>query len=226
MTRKGPPPAVTRTRPPAVRATRDRADVSARGRDRHGCARLSAWTCGAIGPGSAGTSSPARLAGQPATAPSRAARRPSAGRAGTARRRAARPGRRRRRRRIWSTSTPTYGARSVLLTTSRSARSMPGPALAGHVAATGDVDHEDLRVDEGGGEGRGEVVAARLHEHEVQRRDVGLDQVLDGQQVGGDVVADRGVRAGAGLDRHDPRRRRARRRRGSSGRPRRCRCRW
>ena len=29
-------------------------------------------------------------------------------------------------------------------------------------------------------------------------------EVLDGQQVGGDVVADRGVRAGAGLDRPDP----------------------
>ncbi len=100
---------------------------------------------------------------------------------------------------ICATSTPTYGARSVLLTTSRSARVDAGPALAGHVAAAGDVDHEDLGVDQRGREGRGEIVAAGLDQHQVERRVVVLE-VLDGQQVGGDVVADRRVRAGAGLD--------------------------
>ena len=80
---------------------------------------------------------------------------------------------------------------------------MPGPALAGDVAAAGDVEHEDLRVDQRGRERRGEVVAAGLDQHQVERREVGLE-VLDGEQVRGDVVADRGVRAGAGLDGADP----------------------
>ena len=104
---------------------------------------------------------------------------------------------------ICGTSTPTYGARSVLFTTSRSARPMPGPTLARDVAAAGHVEHEDLRVDQRRREGRGQVVAAGLDENDVQRGEVALE-VLDGQQVGGDVVADGGVRAGAGLDRADP----------------------
>ncbi|CPU62701.1 Uncharacterised protein [Mycobacteroides abscessus] len=78
----------------------------------------------------------------------------------------------------------------------------PRPALARDVAAPGDVEHEDLRVDERGREGGGEVVAAGLDEHDVERREV-LLEVLDGEEVGGDVVADRGVRARAGLDRAD-----------------------
>ncbi len=59
---------------------------------------------------------------------------------------------------------------------------MPGPALAGDVTAAGDVEDEDLRVDEGGGEGRGEVVATGLDEHDVERGEVVLE-VLDGEQV-------------------------------------------
>ena len=44
-----------------------------------------------------------------------------------------------------------------------------GAALAGDIAAAGNVKDEDLRVDEGGGEGRREVVAAGLDEHDVER---------------------------------------------------------
>ena len=100
-----------------------------------------------------------------------------------------------------------------------------GAALAGDVTAAGDVEHEDLGVDERGREGRGEVVAARLDEHQVERREA-LLELLDGQQVGGDVVADGGVRAGAGLDCADPVRDPARRLSAGTGHPRRCRCRW
>ena len=44
-----------------------------------------------------------------------------------------------------------------------------GAALAGDVVAARDVDDEDLRVDQALGEGRGEVVAAGLDEHQVER---------------------------------------------------------
>ena len=76
-------------------------------------------------------------------------------------------------------------------------------ALAGDVPAAGDVEHEDLRVHQRRGERRGEVVAAGLDENDVERGEVVLE-VLDGQQIGGDVVADGRVWAGAGLDRADP----------------------
>ena len=90
-----------------------------------------------------------------------------------------------------------------MFTTSRSARGDAGAALAGDVAAAGDVEDEDLHVDEGGRERRRQVVATGLDEHQVQRVEVGLE-VLDGEQVGGDVVADRRVRARPGLDGADP----------------------
>lgn len=63
----------------------------------------------------------------------------------------------------------------------------------------GDVDEKDLVVDQALGEGGGEVVAAGFDQDEIQRIEAGLE-VFDGLQVGGDVVADSGVRAGAGLD--------------------------
>ena len=44
----------------------------------------------------------------------------------------------------------------------------PRPALACDVAATGDVEDEDMCVDEGGREGRGEIVAPRFHQNRVQ----------------------------------------------------------
>ena len=78
-----------------------------------------------------------------------------------------------------------------------------GAALARDVVAGGDVDDEDLHVGQRGREDRGQVVAAALDEDDVQRPGRGLE-LLDGLEVGGDVVADRGVRAAAGLDRGDP----------------------
>lgn len=63
----------------------------------------------------------------------------------------------------------------------------------------GHVDDEDLRVDQALGEGGREVVAAGLHQDQLEQVGLGL-QVLYGFEVGGDVVADGGVRAGAGFD--------------------------
>ena len=77
-----------------------------------------------------------------------------------------------------------------------------GPALARHLVAAGDVEHEQLHVDEPLGEREREVVAAALDEHQVERT-LPLLEVLDGVEVGGDVLADGGVRAAAGLDRDD-----------------------
>ena len=124
-------------------------------------------------------------------------------RAARSRRPAGRRGARTASRTIRSTSEPTNGARSVLLITSRSARAMPGPPLRGMSSPAGDVDHEDLHVGERGREDRGQVVAAALDEDDVQRAGRGLE-LLDRLEVGGDVVADRRVRAAAGLDRGDP----------------------
>src|SRR5690606_3052981 len=73
-----------------------------------------------------------------------------------------------------------------------------GAALAGHLVAARDVDDEDLHVDQAGGEGGGEVVAAGLHQDQIQGRVRG-DQGVDGVEVGGDVVADGGVRAAGGV---------------------------
>ena len=77
-----------------------------------------------------------------------------------------------------------------------------GPALARHLVAAGDVEHEQLHVDEPLGEREREVVAAALDEHQVERT-LPLLEVLDGVEVGGDVLADGGVGAAAGLDRDD-----------------------
>ncbi len=88
----------------------------------------SAWACGAIGPGSTGTWWPARNA----ASVSRTHWVSWATEAGSVRDRAitVRPSRAcSASRTICSTSTPTYGARSVLLTISTSARAMPGPPL-------------------------------------------------------------------------------------------------
>ena len=80
------------------------------------------------------------------------------------RRRAGRPACAWCRASITSRSAPTYGARSVLLMTSRSERVMPGPPLRGIFSPPADVDHVDRQVGEIGREGRGEVVAAGFDE--------------------------------------------------------------
>ena len=68
-------------------------------------------------------------------------------------------------RRITSRSAPTIGARSILLIDQQVGRGDAGAALARHLVATGDVDHEDLHVDQRPAERGGEVVAAALEQH-------------------------------------------------------------
>ena len=98
-------------------------------------------------------------------------------------------------------------------------------ALARHLVAAGHVDHEDLHVDEAGLN-----VAVRLSPPlSTRTRSSGPRprlQLLDRVEVGGDVVADRGVRAAAGLDGEDPLGRQHAGARAGSRRPRWCRCRW
>ena len=76
------------------------------------------------------------------------------------------------------------------------------PALAHHVAATCHIEHEDLHIDQRGGEGCGQIVSARFDQDDVDRREIGL-QILRGQQIHRDVIADGGMRAGSGLHRPD-----------------------
>ena len=112
-------------------------------------------------------------------------------------------GRARRRGPSGRRSTPTYGARSVLLTTSRSARSMPGPPLR----ATSPPPATS-RTKIWASTSAGENVAVRLSPPDststTSRGAKPPLEVLDGHQVGGHVVADRRVRARAGLDTDDP----------------------
>ena len=77
-----------------------------------------------------------------------------------------------------------------------------GAALARDLLAAGDVDHVEREVRQLGAEGRGEVVAARLDEDHVEVGEA-LLHALDRLEVDRRVLADRGVRASAGLDAHD-----------------------
>ncbi len=127
----------SRARRDPVRRRPARGRAGARGRACRRRARASgacppsssAWKCGAIGPGSWATCGAGAVRGEQARAARHRARRPTRGRGGTARA----PGRPSRAAdasaTIRATSTPTCGARSVLLTSSRSARAMPGPPL-------------------------------------------------------------------------------------------------
>ena len=100
-----------------------------------------------------------------------------------------------------------------------------GAALARHLVAAGHVDHEDLVVDEALAEGGGQVVAAALHQHQVERS----QRAAPGPRPRpGWRRCRRGWRC-AGSIRSRPRgcaRRAARRPGGGSRRPRWCRCRW
>jgi len=77
-----------------------------------------------------------------------------------------------------------------------------GAALARHLVAVRDVDDIDRIVGELAAVLRGEVVAAALDDQELGGD--GLHQVVEREQVRRDVLADRGVRAAAGLDGADP----------------------
>ena len=105
-------------------------------------------------------------------------------------------------RSITPRSALTNGARSVLLITSRSAVVTPGPPLRGTLSPPATSITKICRSTSAAAEDRGEVVAAALHQRQLHRRVGGLE-LLDGVEVGGDVVADRGVRARAGLDAAD-----------------------
>ena len=103
---------------------------------------------------------------------------------------------------IFSSDAPTCGARSILLMTRRSDRVMPGPPFRGDLVAGRDVDDVNREVGEFGREGGGEIVAAGFDQHHVEigkfRAHVG-----DRGEIHRGVLADRGVRAAAGLDAGD-----------------------
>ncbi len=83
---------------------------------------------------------------------------------------------------------------------------IPGPALAGDLLALGHVDDVDRRVDQLGAEGGGEIVAAALHEHQLEPGKA-RQEILDRLQVHRGVLANRRVRAAARLHAdHAPRR--------------------
>src|SRR5688572_28087347 len=76
------------------------------------------------------------------------------------------------------------------------------PALARDLVARGDVDHVKGEVGELRAEGRGEVVAAGFDEHHIELGEAAR-QAVDRLEVDRRVLADRGVRAAAGLDADD-----------------------
>ena len=79
---------------------------------------------------------------------------------------------------------------------------MPGPPFARNLVAAGDVDDVDGVVGEVAAELRRQIVAAALHEQQlgVKRR----HQAIERLEILADIVADRGVRAAAGLDGGNP----------------------
>ena len=76
------------------------------------------------------------------------------------------------------------------------------PALARDLVAGGDVDHVDREIRQLRAEGGGQVVAAALDQDQVERGEAAR-QVGDAGEVDRGVLADRGVRAAAGLDAQD-----------------------
>ena len=116
------------------------------------------------------------------------------------------PRMRRASRSMTSRLAPTSGARSILLMTSRSERVIPGAAFARDLVAGGDVNDIDRQIGEFGREGRGEVVAPRLDQYQVETRKYSV-HLGDGGEIDRGVLADRRVRTAPGLDAADPLRR-------------------
>ena len=102
-----------------------------------------------------------------------------------------------------STSEPTKGARSVLLIVSRSARAMPGPPLRG-MSSPAATSITKICTSASAGEKIAVRLSPPLSTKTTSSGPGRRLQLLDGLEVGGDVVADRGVRAAAGLHRGDP----------------------
>src|SRR4029079_9020493 len=73
-----------------------------------------------------------------------------------------------------------------------------GAALGGNLVAGGDVDHVDGQIGKLRRKGGGEVVAAGLDQHQVEVGKFSA-HVGNSSKVDRGVLADRGVRAAAGL---------------------------
>src|SRR5215469_12017058 len=78
-----------------------------------------------------------------------------------------------------------------------------GAALAGDLVTGGDIDDIDRQICQLGREGRGEVVAARLDQDQIELREQPV-HLGDGGEINRGVLADRGMRTAAGLDTADP----------------------
>ena len=100
-----------------------------------------------------------------------------------------------------------------------------GAALARNLVAGRDVDHVEREVGKLRAERRGQVVAAALDDDEVEIAEAPREPV-DRLEVDRGVLADRRVRAAAGLDADDALRRAAPRCAPGTARLPRCRCRW
>ena len=99
-----------------------------------------------------------------------------------------------------------------------------GAALPRDLLAGGDVDHVEGEVGELRREGGGEIVAAGFDQHQIEIGKLGA-HLRDGGEIDGGILADRGVRAAAGLHAHDALRGQ---RAGADqiAHPTWCRCRW
>src|SRR5262245_792548 len=75
--------------------------------------------------------------------------------------------------------------------------------LARYFFAGRDVDHVDRQVGELGTESRRKIVATRLDKAQFRQREFPV-HLVDGGEVHGSVLANRRMRATAGLDTHDP----------------------
>ena len=106
-------------------------------------------------------------------------------------------------RSITSSDAPTCGREIGLVDDQQIGPGDAGAALARDLVAAGDVDHVERQVGQLGAEGGGQVVAAALDDDEVERRGSVRDSAVDGVEVDRRVLADRGVRAAAGLDADD-----------------------
>ena len=86
--------------------------------------------------------------------------------------------------------------------TSRSDLRDAGAAFARDLVAGGDVDHVERQIGQFGAERGGEVVAARFDENDVEVGERAVE-ARHRLEVDRGVLADRGVRAAAGLDADD-----------------------
>ena len=125
------------------------------------------------------------------------------GRAATSPRPAGRRGARTPRATICSTSEPTYGARSVLLITSRSARAIPGPPLRG-MSSPPATSITKICTSARAGEKIAVRLSPPLSTNTRSSGPVAASSSSTASRLARDVVADRRVRAAAGLHRGDP----------------------